>query len=233
MNIRCDPARPLKNNLRGQRKAVMTSSQTQSAEDVEDYFAVFALPRLLTVDTVALEKSFYTLSRRLHPDLFATASAEKQAEATQRSSLLNDAYRTLKEPVARTKYLLQLEGTSVEEESEKDRAAAKAEGKAREQKIPPDLLAEVFELNMQLEELQMGGDDPELKGQLQSARSGFEEQLSNCDSKLKTLGAEWDAAMNSNDEAAKDQAKESLVALLNRRNYIRNLVRDVQSALGE
>ncbi len=86
---------------------------------------------------------------------------------------------------------------------------------------------------MQLEELQSGDDSPDLREQLQSARLGFEEQLSNCDQQLQQLGAQWDSALDHNDEAGKAAAKGALVALLNRRNYVRNLVRDVQSALGE
>jgi molecular chaperone HscB len=158
---------------------------------------------------------------------------EQQQWSTEQNTLLNDAYRTLKAPVERTKYLLQLEGASVEEESEKDRAAGKAAGKAREQKVPPDLLEEVFELNMQLEELRMGGDDPDLKQQLQTARGGFTAQLEACDQQLQQLWRQWDTAWQAQDEAAKTVAKEKMVALLNRRNYIRNLVRDVNEALGE
>lgn len=217
----------------------MSPIQTQSEEEFRlseqtgDYFSVFGLPRHLVLDTAALEKKFYQLSRKLHPDVFATAAPEQQEWATERSSLLNDAYRALKGPVTRTKYLLRLEGASIEEESEKDRAAAEAAGKPREQKVPPDLLAEVFELNMQLEELRMGGGDPGLKQQLQSAREGFEQQLRECDSQLQQLGRQWDAALDADDEAGKEAAKQQLVAAINRRNYIRNLVRDVQQALGE
>ena len=55
------------------------------------YFEVFELPNKLALDTVALEKSFYKLSRAYHPDRFASKPAEEQAEATEKSSLLNDA----------------------------------------------------------------------------------------------------------------------------------------------
>ena len=198
-----------------------------------DYFTALGLPRLLQIDVAALEKQFYRLSRRLHPDLYATAGEEQQQWSTEQSSLLNDAYRTLKDPVERTRYLLQLEGASVEEESEKDRAAAKASGKAREQKVPPDLLEEVFELNMQLEELRMDSEDADLKQQLLVARNGFTAQLAACDDQLRQLWQQWDAAWQSQDDGGKSAAKDKLVALLNRRNYIRNLVRDVNEALGE
>lgn len=202
----------------------------------EDYFSIFDLPRFLNIDTAALEKQFYALSRRLHPDLFATKPAAEQEWATERSSLLNDAYRTLKEPIARTRYLLKLEGASLEEDSERNVAEARASGKPREQKVPPDLLAEVFELNMQLEELKMGGensDDADLKEQLRASAALFQSQLAACDSELSGHWAHWDAAQTAHDAAGKDSAKQAMVDLLHRRNYIRNLVRDVQEAVGE
>jgi len=210
-----------------------TCNKVQQPVAGTDYFTALGLPRLLQIDVAALEKQFYRLSRRLHPDLYATAGEEQQQWSTEQSSLLNDAYRTLKDPVERTRYLLQLEGASVEEESEKDRAAAKASGKAREQKVPPDLLEEVFELNMQLEELRMDSEDADLKQQLLVARNGFTAQLAACDDQLRHLWQQWDAAWQSQDESGKSAAKDKLVALLNRRNYIRNLVRDVNEALGE
>lgn len=207
--------------------------KVQAPTEGSDYFAVFRLPRLLALDTAALEKQFYKLSRRLHPDMFATARENEQAWSTEQSSLLNDAYRTLKSPIERTLYLLRLEGASVEEESEKDRAEAKASGKQREQKVPADMLEEVFELNMQLEELRMGGDDADLKAQLKGEREKFDGQLKDCDRQMTELWGQWDAAWQQGDEADKNAAKEKLVALLHRRNYIRNLVRDVNEALGE
>ena len=80
------------------------------------YFEIFSLPAKLGIDTAALEKSFYALSRRLHPDRFAARSAEEQEAALVESSRLNDAYRTLKDPIARTEYLLKLEGVEMEEQ---------------------------------------------------------------------------------------------------------------------
>ena len=71
-----------------------------------DYFEFFELPRKLTLDVVALEKQFYTMSRRLHPDRFASKPVAEQEAALAQSSLLNDAYRTLKDPILRTQYLL-------------------------------------------------------------------------------------------------------------------------------
>src|SRR5580693_8900906 len=131
-----------------------------------NYFEFFDLPRKLTLDVVALEKQFYTMSRRLHPDRFASKPVAEQEAALAQSSLLNDAYRTLKDPISRTQYLLKLEGVELEEQSKAATEKARSTGEIKKQIVPPDLLAEVFDLNMQLEELRtqkkMGEDDPAL-----------------------------------------------------------------------
>ena len=101
-----------------------------------DYFAVFELPRRLALDGKALEKTFYRKSRQLHPDVYASAPAEEQARATEQSSLLNDAYRTLKEPFARSEYLLKLETGTLHEDRPREGGKPKA---------PPELLEEAFE----------------------------------------------------------------------------------------
>ena len=101
-----------------------------------DYFSFFGLPRRLGIDESELEKTFYSLSRQFHPDYFMGASPEERQASVERSSMLNDAYRTLRDPVKRAGYLLQLQGY-----------------KEAEKKAPPDLLEEVFELNMQVEQL--------------------------------------------------------------------------------
>ena len=100
-----------------------------------------------------LEREFYELSRKLHPDLYARAGQREQEWSLEQSSLLNDAYRTLKDPITRTEYLLRLEGVELEEQSKTATEKARATGEVKKQMVPPDLLEEVFELNMQLEEL--------------------------------------------------------------------------------
>jgi len=200
-----------------------------------DYFEIFSLPRKLTIDTAALEKHFYKLSRQYHPDRFASKSAAEQEAATEQSSLLNDAYRALKDPIRRTEYLLELEGVELEEQSVKATEAARASGGQKKQIVPPDLLEEAFELNMQLEEMKMakkmGDDDPQLRTDLEKAKANFTTMMDESQEQLTTLWSQWDGATDTNDNAAKDRAKDGMVALLNRRSYIRNLVRDVNEAL--
>ena len=201
-----------------------------------DYFRFFDLPRRLTLDVVALEKQFYTMSRRLHPDRFASKPLAEQEAALAQSSLLNDAYRTLKDPIARTQYLLKLEGVELEEQSKAATEAAKASGTEKKQVVPPELLEEVFELNMQLQEMraanQMGEDEPELRRDLMTAKDAFDAKMVETQAELEGLWAAWDLGVETGDEAAKTRAKEAMVELLNKRSYLRNLVRDVNEALG-
>ena len=75
-----------------------------------NYFEVFDLPKILGIDPGALERKFHELSRKYHPDYFTTASADEKQKALAMTSLLNDAYRTLRHPVRRVEYLLELEG---------------------------------------------------------------------------------------------------------------------------
>ena len=205
--------------------------QNSTASDAEQtYFDMFSLPRKLTIDTAALERDFYKLSRQLHPDLYARKSAEEQAWSLRQSSLLNDAYRTLKDPVARTAYLLKLEGIRLEDENAEDR-----DPRAKQNRVPADLLEEVFELNMQLEEmranLKMGEDDPALRGDLERAQVQFKAMLASVDEDLRRAWAAWDAAMDANDDAAKNKQKDAMVAMLDRRSYLRNLLREVDGVL--
>jgi len=200
-----------------------------------EYFEFFSLPRKLHLDIPALEKHFYVLSRKLHPDRFAGKSVAEQEAALAQSSLLNDAYRTLKDPIARTQYLLTLEGVELEEQSRAATDAARASGTQKKQIVPPELLEEVFELNMQLAEMranrEMGDEEPELRRELMTAKDAFDEKMIQTQAELQALWSEWDAAVDADDEAAKRVARDAMVVLLNKRSYLRNLVRDVNEAL--
>jgi molecular chaperone HscB len=204
----------------------------------QNYFEFFTLPRKLTLDVPALEKQFYTLSRRLHPDRFAGKPAAEQEAALAQSSLLNDAYRTLKDPITRTQYLLTLEGIQLEEQSKAATDAARASGQQKKQVVPPELLEEVFELNMQLAEMraakQMGespDDEPELRNNLVAAKENFDQKMVETQAELESLWLKWDAALDAGDSAAQTAIRDALVVLLNKRTYLRNLVRDVNEAL--
>ncbi len=145
------------------------------------------------------------------------------------TALLNDAYRTLKDPISRTEYLLKLEGAEIGEEfSGKDRAA---NGKDPS-RVPADLLEEVFDLNMQLEEMRMarkmGEEDPSLTASLTDAKKKFDILMDAVDQDLRRQWQVWD----SGDDAVRAVSQKKMVALLDRRRYLNNLVRDVTETLG-
>jgi molecular chaperone HscB len=217
-----------------------TQIPVQSAAQ-EDYFSFFSLSRKLNIDVSALDKNFYALSRKLHPDLYAKASSEEQEWSLQRSSRLNDAYRALKDPIKRTQYLLQLEGVELEEQSKAATEQARSTGQAKKQIVPPDLLEEVFELNMQLEELRglkkMGEDDPALIEEIGRQKLGLEEKHDALLDELRSYWKSWDELIDREQSGeaiprdARKTLRDKMVDVLNRRNYIRNLVRDVSEAL--
>ncbi len=200
-----------------------------------DYFTFFGFPRKLKLDSAALEKEFYALSRRLHPDVVAQADPQERQWSLEQSSLLNDAYRTLKDPIRRTEYLLHLEGVALEEQSKQATEQARATGELKKQAVPPDLLEEVFELNMHLEELRaqkkLGEDDPALLEEIGKAKLSLEEKYDALFSELKAEWKKWDATVDSGTEEERIQIRDRMVDVLNRRNYVRNLVRDVNEAM--
>ena len=206
-----------------------------------DYFTFFGLPRKLNLDVAALDKDFYELSRKLHPDLNARAASQEQEWSLQQSSLLNDAHRTLKDPIKRTEYLLKLEGVELEEQSKSATEQARSTGQVKKQIVPPDLLEEVFELNMQLEELRtqkkMGKDDAALIEEIGRQKLELDAKQGSLLRELEDRWKVWDGMIQREQngqpvsEEERRQERDKMVDVLNRRNYIRNLVRDVSEVL--
>jgi molecular chaperone HscB len=206
-----------------------------------DYFSFFGLPQKLNLDTAQLERDFYALSRKLHPDINAKANSQEQEWSLEKTSLLNDAYRTLKDPISRTQYLLRLQGVHIEEQSKAATDEARKSGAAKKQVVPPDLLEEVFELNMQLEELRMekkmGEDDPDLARELQGTKQHLEEKQATMVGDLSKEWERWDSLVDRapGGETVADTdrtaALDAMLAVLNRRSYIRNLLREIDEVL--
>jgi len=171
---------------------------------MSDFFTVFDLPRTLKIDPAELQKRFYAKTREWHPDRFANRPAVEQQKALDTTSSLNDGYRVLRDPVQRAEYLLKLEGFDIGQQRSKD--------------VPPELLEEVFELNMMLE------DVADNRTELIEARERFRTMLHRVDCDLVR---EFDVY-----EADRDRSVLSVIrSILNRRRYIENLLRDVEKAL--
>jgi molecular chaperone HscB len=189
-----------------------------------DYFSVFSLLPMLDLDLGMLEHQFHKLSRKLHPDRFARASGSEKEWSLADTALLNDAYRTLRDPIRRTEYLLKLRGAEIgEEHAGKDRRDPS--------RVPADLLEEAFDLNMQLEEMRMskkmGDTDLELQSSLEEAKKKFDGLLDDVDRDLRAQWSNWD----SGDDSIRKDSEKKMVSLLDRRRYINNLVRDVTETL--
>ena len=173
-----------------------------------DYYSIFGIPRALGLDIDELQARFYKLSRVLHPDHYSRKSEMERECSNQATAKLNDAWRTLRDPVSRAEYVLSLEGLEAAEQKAKD--------------VPPELLEEVFELNMALEELRMG--DSSARPALEEANKKFLAMREQIDRGLAGLFARYDLT---HDRAVLSDIRSTL----NRRNYIRNLVQEVEKEL--
>jgi molecular chaperone HscB len=129
----------------------------------------------------------------------------------------------------------------LEEQSKTATDQARATGETKKQIVPPDLLEEVFELNMQLEELRMqkkmGEDDPALIEEIGKQKLELEGKQESLFRELQGYWNVWDGMIQreQNGQPVSDEERrqegDKMVDVLNRRNYIRNLVRDVSEAL--
>jgi molecular chaperone HscB len=75
-----------------------------------DHFARLGLPAALELEPASLDRAYFALQRRWHPDRFANRPADERARASAEAAALNDAYRTLKVPLSRAVYLAELKG---------------------------------------------------------------------------------------------------------------------------
>jgi molecular chaperone HscB len=193
-----------------------------------DYFTFFGLPRQLVLDPKDLERRFRDLSRKFHPDFYYNATPQERLASLERSSYLNDAYRALKEPVARVEHLLAVEGLPS--------VTASGPGQA---KVPPSLLEEVFALNEELDEIreqrESGADLQALRPRLDAARAPIERKRDAHERELQALSERWDAQASA-PAAEKRATLEALRERLLERNYINNLIaaidREVDAVAG-
>jgi len=168
------------------------------------FYDALGLEPRLALDPDDLKKRFYDRSRQWHPDRFSRGTSEEKQKSEEMTAMLNDAFRALRDPVSRAGYFLSESGLELAKE------------------VPPELLEEVFELNMALEELRSG--DESARSQLVSAQERFTGMLSDADASLGWLFARHD---DKPERGVLDQIR----AVLNRRKYASNLLRDVEKEL--
>ena len=180
------------------------------------YFDLLGVP--VGVSDAELTRRFHELSRRYHPDRWATADAATQVSALDGAALLNDAYRTLRDPFARAEYLLRRErGTRPDD--------------LRDQKPPQELFARVLELQealMEYQEAAMEDDEAtleRLRPSLLDAQTDFEAAYQNMASRLGGLFARYDAGDDR--EAVLGEMSE----VLGTRGYLRRVLTNLEKTL--
>jgi len=191
-----------------------------------DYFSVFGLPRKMEVDREELERRFYELSRKFHPDFFQSATPAEQAKSLETSALVNQAYRALRDPISRAEYLIRLE-----------QAGEAAKGISA--KAPVDLLEEMLEVQEALAEAKASGLGIETRARLERERERLMARRALEEEKLLNTGTEWDTLVDGNGRVPRDQDP-IRVTLLNRmkeilaaRAYLTAVIDDLSGALGE
>lgn len=198
--------------------------KVQPASVWSDYFRVFGLPRKLGLDLEELQRRFYDWSRKFHPDFFQRATPEEQAISLENSALVNTAYRTLRDPIARVEYLIGLEEGAV---------------KGIPPKAPLDLLEEMLLVQEALEAVKVSALDSEARKRLTDERARLVERRRAEEDRLFEVGREWDALVNGSGAALRerddlrrkllDRMKEILAA----RAYLATVINDLSEALGE
>jgi molecular chaperone HscB len=185
----------------------------------KNFFEVFGLPRKLAVDPTELQRRFYVLAREHHPDFHQSAPPEERARVEETSALVNAAYRTLRDPLARVDYLVRLEEGRETREGDPARPAA-----------PPTLLQEMFEIQEALADAKAGDLDDATRATLSQQRASLCTRLADEEGRLTgPLSARWDAAAPTERPAVLAAFKEALAT----RAYLRTVIDDLAQALGD
>lgn len=169
-----------------------------------DHFTRFGLPVAFPLDSRLLERRFLELSFALHPDRHTKAPAAEQRAAEERTARLNDAYQTLRDPVRRAEYLLELGGS------------APIDG--TDQISSPEFLMEMMEIKEQVEAASAANDC----AALERLRRTLLERI---DKETAGLGPALDPG------AGTQQSAEATRSLLNRIAYLRRTLASLDNAL--
>ena len=183
----------------------------QPLPSAADLYSVLGLPRRLVVDFPDLEDRYHAASRAVHPDRHQTASERGRELSLSASASVNRAYRTLREPLARGRYWLELHGTPLAE---------------RNNQVPPALAALVFETQEQLEALRESGGAATERRTVEAVRGELETRLAGLTAELEERYVTWDAA-----DPAAPEALAELKRRLSEIAYLSTLRDDVEETL--
>jgi molecular chaperone HscB len=195
------------------------SDSAAAGTGAEDYFEVVDLPRRVMLDDRELQNRYFALGRLHHPDFHAQDDAAARQRSLEQSSLLNRAYRTLRDPFERARHLVSLEWPDMPDQERKS--------------IPSHLLMEVMEMQETVSELHAASDPARreaLATSLGQIEARLQTSMSSLRSELDRLGAAWDA-LAADDGAGRQDLLKKLNALLNTRNYLRTLLATIDAEL--
>lgn len=177
-----------------------------------DYFQIFGIERRLVLDGTSLERRYFDLSRRLHPDRYQTGPSQARIASLDSTAALNRAYRALRDPVERGAYWLGLQGQSLGENNNR---------------VPPALAEQVFDVQDKLAQLRVTGEPGSpLLQQMRNIRADLERQREILAARLQDNFSRWDAG-TADPKALTAQLKD----LLSEVAYLRKLTRDVDKEL--
>jgi len=179
-----------------------------------DYFQVLDLPRRLVIDSAALQRRYYELSRRVHPDLYQAAPQTARVASLRNTATLNRAYSMLRDPVDRGLYWLALHGEKLG---------------TNNNRVPPELAELVFDIQEKLEELRTarrGNGAAALVRELGAAHTELLERQAALVDQLQSNFSRWDAGP-SDTPTLRAELKATLTAL----SYLATLIRDVEKEL--
>ena len=142
---------------------------------MQDYFSLFSLPQGFEVDRQLLDEHYRILQRTVHPDRYASAGDQERRIAIQQAAEINEGYRVLKDPLARGRYLLELQGHAFDDEQ------------ATHQ--DPEFLMEQMELRESLEEVRAESD----------AFGRVQELITQIDTRMEQLTSSLAKALNEKD----------------------------------
>lgn len=185
-----------------------------------DYFSILGLDeRRMSLEPESLEEAFYALSRRVHPDHYQSRNPMERRIVEECAALVNVAYRTLRDPIARTEYLLELETGSPQEHRDQP---------------PAELLSQLMEIEEIVEAYQGSGgaERGALKGSLKEVHRSLEARREAMDAELHEAFDLWDRRLA---EEGSEEAKASLLKrfreLLDHRRFLTTTIRDISGAL--
>jgi molecular chaperone HscB len=200
--------------------------KVQPVSKETDYFTCLGFPRRLTIDSDKLEEKFYELSRAFHPDFYQNKSETERSISLGNAATLNTAYRTLRDPIRRAEYLLDLEAGAVKEIRTSP---------------PADLFEEILELQETLEEYR--SSDPssqtgkQLRDKLLQEQQTLEQRQRAMETQLHNLFTDWDMLQDRGEATSqarteRDRLLKQMREILSNRTYVNNIVNDLVATIG-